>query len=1035
ERSLYRICKAHQRMSEQLPVILEILQRHQSCMQVLQSSHVDKFRSTLQRLIAESSNRFPEVYDAAHDVLYKCFGQPVLEKVRQNLFENVDVQLAILQDDPDAANRDKIINTLVKYPMPIHPALTNWFKKSKPRMVGNLLETLTRRYYRIVTLENQKFSYYGKDVFFEAEFDNEGHKFHIISVSSHVDKFDEHLSTLAECIRDIPMDRKILFEFYVWSETTCESIDGCSERILGFLQNNVRFERAIHRVVIALTHPTAEFKDGQVQFYTFRQNDDGFFEERLYRGFHPMIGKRLEIWRLENFRIERLPSAENVYLFRAVAHDNPKDERLFSFAEVRDLTVVKNPDDGQAQLPEFEHVLHNALTGIRQYLSALPPRKRLYWNRIVINVWPMLDLPAPLMQELQDRLAPATIGLSLEKIVVRAKVPASETGELRETILEFSNPANGGVVMRQCEPSTNKIRVMSDYTRKVVFLRQRGIIYPYELIRMLTPEKHTARADYPPGDFVEYDFDADGKLLPVGREYGNNSANIIVGILTNYTTKYPEGMKRVVLLGDPSKSLGALAEPECARINAGIDLAEKMRIPVEWYAISAGAKISMDSGTENMDWISRVLRRLITFTQRGGEVNVIVTGINVGAQPYWNAEATMLMHTRGILIMMPESAMVLTGKQALEYSGGIAAEDNQGIGGYERVMGPNGQAQYFAKDIAEAAKILLSYYDHTYRMPGERFPRKSETSDPLERDVCEYPHGGEFERVGDVFSGTSNPDRKKPFDIRQVMRACKDLDHPHLERWFAMQDAEIAVVWDAHVGGQPVCMIGIESRPMARTGFVPADGPKQWTGGTLFPQASRKVARAINAASDNRPLVVIANLSGFDGSPESLRNWQLEYGAEIGRAVVNFKGPIVFAVVSRYHGGAFVVFSNALHDNMEVIALEGTYASVIGGAPAAAVVFARDVKKRVLADERMRDVDERLAKAENGEIAALKDVREKIYQAVYSEKLGEVADEFDGIHSVQRAEKVGSVDKIIPPEQLRPYLIAAVERGMKKELG
>ena len=40
-----------------------------------------------------------------------------------------------------------------------------------------------------------------------------------------------------------------------------------------------------------------------------------------------------------------------------------------------------------------------------------------------------------------------------------------------------------------------------------------------------------------------------------------------------------------------------------------------------------------------------------------------------------------------------------------------------------------------------------------------------------------------------------------------------------------------------------------------------------------------------------------------------MRQLQLEYGAEIGRAVVNFDGPIVFCVVSRYHGGAFVVFS------------------------------------------------------------------------------------------------------------------------------
>ena len=40
----------------------------------------------------------------------------------------------------------------------------------------------------------------------------------------------------------------------------------------------------------------------------------------------------------------------------------------------------------------------------------------------------------------------------------------------------------------------------------------------------------------------------------------------------------------------------------------------------------------------------------------------------------------MLMHTRGILIMIPGSAMVLTGKQALDYSGSISAEDNLGKG-------------------------------------------------------------------------------------------------------------------------------------------------------------------------------------------------------------------------------------------------------------------------------------------------------------------------------------------------------------------
>jgi acetyl-CoA carboxylase carboxyltransferase component len=80
-----------------------------------------------------------------------------------------------------------------------------------------------------------------------------------------------------------------------------------------------------------------------------------------------------------------------------------------------------------------------------------------------------------------------------------------------------------------------------------------------------------------------------------------------------------------------------------------------------------------------------------------------------------------------------------------------------------------------------------------------------------------------------------------------------------------------------------VTLIGIESRNVPRDGFHPADGPEAWNGGTLFPQSSKKVARAINAASGNRPVVVLANLSGFDGSPESLRKIQLENGAEIAR--------------------------------------------------------------------------------------------------------------------------------------------------------
>ena len=243
------------------------------------------------------------------------------------------------------------------------------------------------------------------------------------------------------------------------------------------------------------------------------------------------------------------------------------------------------------------------------------------------------------------------------------------------------------------------------------------------------------------------------------------------------------------------------------------------------------------------------------------------------------------------------------------------------------------------------------------------------------------------------------------------------------------------MVFDAHIGGYPVAVLGIESRTMPRRGALATDGPDQWTAGTLFPQSSRKVARAINAASGNRPLVVLANLSGFDGSPESLRRWQLEYGAEIGRAMVNFVGPIVFCVVSRYHGGAFVVFSGVLNDNMEVIAIEGSFASVIGGAPAAAVVFAREVNTRTANDPRIIDLEARLKAADEGDRGRLRTELAALRTSVRSEKLGEVATEFEQVHNIQRAQAVGSVDAIIPARDLRPYLVGAIERGMRRARG
>ena len=96
---------------------------------------------------------------------------------------------------------------------------------------------------------------------------------------------------------------------------------------------------------------------------------------------------------------------------------------------------------------------------------------------------------------------------------------------------------------------------------------------------------------------------------------------------------------------------------------------------------------------------------------------------------------------------------------------------------------------------------------------------------------------------------------------------------------------------------------------------------------------------------------------------------------------------------------------------MEVAAVEGSYASVIGGAPAAAVVFAGEVNKRTAADPRVDGPGgpdrEAAAAGAEGEAARLAAELAAIRPGVRSDKLGEVADEFDAAHSVERAHRDG----------------------------
>ncbi len=1046
------------RLGELGPVVTAILERRLAHADAVRPHTGADGRARLERLASATDGRQQAIADLARDVEFRDFDEPPMLAAAAELDAEMSAHLAVLTEHPDAPDRAERIARLVWCPNPLRSLLLTTWRAAGPHATAVrdlVLEIHLRRFYRIRQLGEIRFVDAGAVRVAACDYPHDGQPVQLWATYCPLADAPAAMAALAPLADAVPPGTQIVVDLVTWTADPLGDVQRAADDAAATLAPH-GWTHPLHRLDLTVTHDraggTVDAAAGdtadqpgdehlRTRNLTFRQDADGsLVEERLYRNLHPMLAKRLEIWRLANFELERLASPEDVYLFLGVARTNPKDRRLFALAEVRDLTPAQTASPGtdgsRTSYPRLERTVLLALAAMRAELSRFVPADRPTINRMVVAVTAPWTMPLADREAVAQRFAPMARRVGLEKVVVKVQIPDDTApGGLRDAVLHFEGVGRT-VLVREDTAGDQPVSPLSGYKQKVLTAARFGSPYPYEIAKLFG-QLNPRRSGLAPDTFVELDLDDTGEeLVPVDRLAGSNTAHIVVGLLTNHTEVVPEGITRVALLSDPTQGLGNLAEPECRRINAALAYAAAHQLPVEWFAVSSGALIAMDSGTENMDWIALTLRRLIEFTQAGGEINIVVTGINVGGQPYWNAEATMLTHTRGILVMTPASAMVLTGKQALDFSGAVSAEDNFGIGGYDRVMGPNGQAQYWAPSFTDACRLLLRHYDLTYVVPGERFPRRRPTADPADRDVRPSPHAvladSPFTTVGDVFSADLNPERKQPFDMRSVMRAVADADSEPLERWKDLRDGDTSIVWDTTVGGIPVLLLGLESHTVRRTGYVPADGPPAWTSGTLFPHSSRKTARSINAASGNRPLVVLANLSGFDGSPESMRRRQLEFGAEIGRAVTNFDGPIVFVVVSRYHGGAFVVFSKALNESMEIAAVEGSYASVIGGAPAAATVFARDVKQRTERDPRVVDARQAVAGAAPADAAAARARLAELTAAVRSEKLGEVADEFDSIHTIERAQRVGSVDRIIAAADLRPYVIDALERGMAR---
>src|SRR6185436_10366278 len=114
---------------------------------------------------------------------------------------------------------------------------------------------------------------------------------------------------------------------------------------------------------------------------------------------------------------------------------------------------------------------------IRRFQSRRAPNERLHWNRVLLYLWPPVDLRPDEINGLVQRLTPRTEGLGLEKVALRCRIPDRETGNLRDWVLETANPGTA-MALRFRRPAEAPLKPRREYAQKVIELRKRGLFHP-----------------------------------------------------------------------------------------------------------------------------------------------------------------------------------------------------------------------------------------------------------------------------------------------------------------------------------------------------------------------------------------------------------------------------------------------------------------------------------------------------------------------------------------------------------------------------
>ena len=393
EEAVYRIFLAQQRTAADLAVVTSVLQQWLTD-EPPEHDLGQQTHDVLDRLVVATQLRFPIVGELARSARFRWFDQPVTEAVRADALAGVPAELDYLISHPDAPDYAERLEAVAAIPEQVVRFLAERLERGIPEREP-MLEVLARRHYREHELHDlRSFTAAGRP-FVTCDYTLDGRPTRLVTTVAQLAELDGSadprglVTTLGELVASTPAGHETVVDLYLhWpgAPDTAEAASASLQAVLG----NLPQVQQVRRVAVAVCPG-----DGRpVTYFTFRPGPAGVVEDDLVRGVHPMVGRRLNLWRLRDFRVSRLEAPEDVLLYHCVAPDNESDQRLVALAQVRELAIVRDEDGHIVSLPQAERAILHCLEAIRQARTARGAAgAKLDMNHVFVHIWPVVDAP------------------------------------------------------------------------------------------------------------------------------------------------------------------------------------------------------------------------------------------------------------------------------------------------------------------------------------------------------------------------------------------------------------------------------------------------------------------------------------------------------------------------------------------------------------------------------------------------------------------------------------------------------------------